>query len=165
MAGFNPSEPRVPAGSGGGGQWGGGARSDKAAKAQASPKVQAMHKRLAETPPAKRKEYLHGLSDADLEALSEGIYGSKTSDPAIVAQRIAVANELAKRGIDVKAHGALGGGPSSSTRGKAPAPVRRPAPAARKPAAAAPAKPTPAQVRYVATRSQGTAGTGQKRAI
>jgi hypothetical protein len=161
---FDPSEPRVPAGSAGGGRWGGGARSDSAAKAQASPKAQAMHQRLVETPKGKRSDYLRGLSDADLELLSEAIYGSRTSDPQVVAARIAVANELARRGIDVKDHGALGGGPSR--KGKAPAPVRRPAPAAaRKPAAAPAAKPTPAQVRYVATRSQGTAGTGQKRAI
>lgn len=63
--------------------------------------------------PRDRAKYLQGLSDSDLELLTQAVYGTRTSDPKVVAARVAVANEMGKRGLDVKKYGALGGGPSA----------------------------------------------------
>jgi hypothetical protein len=126
---FNPSQPRVPAGQGGGGRWG-AARDSKAAAAQKDTRAQQLRSALDSKKPADRGSYVKSLSDEDLQKLTAMLYSSRTSDPTVVAQRIAVANEMAKRGFDIKKFGALGGG---------------------SPAKAAPAKrATPAQVRAVA---------------
>jgi hypothetical protein len=70
--------------------------------------------------PADRSKYLQGLSDDDLELLTEAVYGTRTSDPDVVQARIAVAHEMGKRGLDIKKYGALGGGPTLTPRKLSP---------------------------------------------
>ena len=132
---FNPSEPRVPAGSPGGGRWGGGGSGGKAnaprnaaaGKAQANPKAAQMYDKLNGSKSAdERAKYLQGLSDEDLELLTQAVYGTRTSDPKVVQARLAVAREMGKRGIDIKKYGALGGGSPSKA-----APARKVTPAQR----------------------------------
>jgi len=106
---FNPKEIRVPKGQPGGGRWG-SPRNSSAAKAQGNSKAMKSADDFAKLPANKRTAYLKGLSDADLEALTEVVYSHRTSDPAVVAMRITVANEMTKRGLDIKKFGALGGG-------------------------------------------------------
>lgn len=170
MAGFNPSEPRVPAGSSAGGTWGGGstaakapakkataakapakkattkkvagagwkggkARDAAAGKVQADPAAQGLYNGLLGLPAGKRQAYAHGLADDKLELLTQAIYSEHTSDPNIVQARIAVANEMSRRGLDIKKYGALGGGigasrPSApSSKGAPPKTVRKASPA------------------------------------
>lgn len=133
---FNSKHPRAPAGAAGGGQFAplGAARSSDAAKAQQDPKAHAAYDALLKGDPGARAGMLKGMKDADLEALSRTAYSFKSSDPKVVAARIAIANELAKRGKDVKNFGALGGGPARKAA---------PAKAAPKAAPKPPAKPAP----------------------
>jgi hypothetical protein len=115
---FNPSEPRLPAGQAGGGQWGGGASGSKAnaprnaaaAKVQANPAARRLFEKAIGLPPKDRAKFMHGLPDGDLKLLTEALYSARTSDPTIVETRFAVAHEMTKRGIDIKKYGALGGG-------------------------------------------------------
>jgi hypothetical protein len=115
---FNPKEARVPKGSAGGGRWGGGGsgsetnapRNAAAAAVQKNPKAAPLFDKATGLPPKDRAQYMQGLSDADLELLTQALYSAKTSDPTIVQSRIAVANEMSKRGLDIKKYGALGGG-------------------------------------------------------
>jgi hypothetical protein len=82
-------------------------------------------------------EPLNTMDPSSLEALTRVAYSYKSSDPKVVALRVQLANELAKRGLKVTSFGALGGGgPTKPARGKAPVKPKAPA----KPA------PTPAQV-------------------
>lgn len=104
----------------------GTARNADAAKAQAADGAQGLYDQLMDTPAGKRGAYAKGLSDGDLEKAVGIAYSSKTSDANVVAARVALANEAARRGIDIRKYGALGGGK------------------------AAPTKPTPAQVKAVA---------------
>lgn len=107
---FNPSQYRVPAGQGGGGRWG-SPRDSKAATAQKDVGAQRHAAAVAKLPKGKaQSDYVKKLSDGDLEKLTAILYSSRTSDPAIVHARILVANEMTKRGIDIKKFGALGGG-------------------------------------------------------
>lgn len=120
---FNPKEARVPKGSAGGGRWGGGSsgstanapRNAAAAKVQKNPKAAPLFDKATGLAPKDRAKYMQGLSDADLELLTEALYSARTSDPTIVQSRIAVANEMGKRGLDIKKYGALGGGRSTSS--------------------------------------------------
>jgi hypothetical protein len=129
---FNPSEPRVPAGVAAGGQWGtptkakkktttargsskaaakpGPARNAAAAKVQQNPQAQKLYDQLLQAPPGQRAAYVKGLSTDDLKLLTQIVYSSRTSDPNVVNARIAVANEMTRRGVDIKQYGALGGG-------------------------------------------------------
>lgn len=115
---FNPSQQRVPKGSTGGGRWGGGGSGSKAnaprnaaaAKVQRNPKAAPLFNKATGLSPKDRAKYMQGLSDADLELLTQALYSARTSDPTIVQSRIAVANEMGKRGLDIKKYGALGGG-------------------------------------------------------
>lgn len=106
---FNPSQYRVPKGAAGGGRWG-APRDASAAKAQKDVPAQHMYTQVMKTPQKKQGAYVKGLSDQQLEKLTSILYSSRTSDPAVVAARIAVANEMSKRGLDIKKYGALGGG-------------------------------------------------------
>jgi hypothetical protein len=149
---FNPSEPRVPKGSAGGGRWGGGGSGSKAnaprdaaaAKVQKNPKAAPLFNKAVSASPKDRAKYMQGLSDADLELLTEALYSARTSDPTIVQSRIAVANEMAKRGLDIKKYGALGGGPTLPGRRLSPAQHRAVATARARAAAPASAAPSPA---------------------
>ncbi len=155
---FNSKHPRGAAGSSTGGQFVplGTARSAEAAKAQKDPKAHAAYDALLKAKPGDRAGQLKALKDADLQALSRTAYSFKSSDPKVVAARVAIANELARRGQDVKKFGALGGGPAAK---KAPAPARK-APArkaapAKKPAPKKAPAPRPAP-RKAAVAAAGT---------
>lgn len=137
---YNPKQARVPAGSPGGGRFGGGAagssannpRNAAAATAQKNVKAEPLFNNAVNLSPADRAKFLKGLSDADLELLTQVVYSARTSDPKIVAARLAVAAEMGKRGIDIKHYGALGGGISSPAKKAAPsAPARKVTPAQR----------------------------------
>jgi hypothetical protein len=149
---FNPKEARVAKGSPGGGRWGGGSsgsaanapRNAAAAKVQKNPKAAPLFDKATGLAPKDRAKYMQGLSDADLELLTEALYSARTSDPTIVQARIAVANEMGRRGLDIKKYGALGGG-KPAPRKVTPAQHKVIAHAqARKAAAAAPAAAKPA---------------------
>jgi hypothetical protein len=161
---FNPNEPRVPSGQAGGGRWGGGGSGSKAnaprdaaaAKVQKNPKAARLFDKATGLPPKDRAKYMQGLSDADLELLTEALYSARTSDPTIVQSRIAVANEMGKRGLDIKKYGALGGGTAAKGAPRKVTPAQRAAvahvqarkaaatpaasPAATRPAASAPGR-------------------------
>lgn len=103
-------------------------RDANAAKAQADPQAQAMYARLVGMTPAKR-EYVKGLSDADLEKLTAIVYSSRTSDPNIVHARIAVANEMSHRHIPIAKYGAGGGGLPAGKKAALVAQVKKKGPA------------------------------------
>lgn len=108
---FNPTQhPRAAAGGATGGQFVplGQANSASSAAAQADPASQRGYRTAMTMKTADRNKYIKGLSDGDLEKLSRIAYSSTTSDPHIVALRVAVAKELAHRGIDVRGFGAHG---------------------------------------------------------
>lgn len=164
---YNPSQARVPAGSPGGGRFGGGntassnaPRNTAAAKAQQNPKARPLFDKLMGLSPAERAKFAKGLSDGDLELLTQVVYSVRTSNPEIVKARVAVANEMTKRGIDIKKYGALGGGLTSKN---APAKKVTPAQAravahvqarkvAAKPAPKAAAKPAPMPAQAVSRK-------------
>lgn len=141
------SEKRTPKGQPGGGRFApGGARAGNAgsksghtyAEDQADPHEQEMYNNAMSLSGTAQKQYLAGLSDKDLQGLTGIAYSSKTSDKQVVAMRIAVANEMAKRGLDVKDYGALGGGLHRTGLKPGTRPTAHKAPV-RKPAAHAPA--------------------------
>lgn len=134
------AEKRTPKGQAGGGRFApGGARAGNAGKSghsyaqdQKDPHEQDMYNSAMSSTGAAQKKYLAGLNNQDLQGLTGIAYSSKTSDPKVVAMRIAVANEMAKRGFDVKDYGALGGG------------LRKPGAPAARPAAHKPVPTKPA---------------------
>jgi hypothetical protein len=77
---------------------------------QADPAAQDLYSSIMGTAPGARSGAVQKLSDADLKKATQVLYSSRTSDPNVVASRIAVANEMTKRGFDIKHYGALGGG-------------------------------------------------------
>lgn len=89
---------------------------------------------------ADRDKQVAALNPKDLADLSRIAFSFKSSDPNVVALRMAAVRELAKRGMDPKQFGYLGGGsakPTAKVVAKAPArkpTVKKPAPAP-KPAA------------------------------
>jgi 2'-5' RNA ligase len=102
---------RQPAGQRNGGQFAPGpARDAAAAKVQADPAAQDLYSSIMGTAPGARSGAVQKLSDADLKKATQVLYSSRTSDPNVVASRMAVANEMTKRGFDIKHYGALGGG-------------------------------------------------------
>lgn len=107
--------PRGGKGSAAGGKFVpvGAARNQKAAQAQKSKAGSAGYKAAGSASGAERSKLLKGMSDAALQAASREAYSFKTSDPKVVALRIAIANEMGRRGFDVKDFGALGGGINS----------------------------------------------------
>jgi hypothetical protein len=81
--------------------------------------------------PGARSGAMQKMSDEDLKKATQILYSSKTSDPNVVAARLAVASEMSKRGFDIKHYGALGGGLAAAK----PSPVVH---TVSKPAASAP---------------------------
>lgn len=99
------------------GQW---APKDEAGKqAQRDAGARSNYGKLEGASDADADKMLRGMSDTDLRKLTAFAYSSKTSDPRIVKARIKVANEMGRRGIDIKKHGARGGGKKSATRASA----------------------------------------------
>lgn len=84
------------------------ARSAAATALQKNPAAQKLYAQLMGT--TGRDGYVGKLSTADLKLLTQIVYSSKTSDPNVVHARIAVANEMTRRGIPIQSYGALGGG-------------------------------------------------------
>jgi hypothetical protein len=109
---FDPSQPRVPAGGPGGGRWG-APRNAKAADAQKDKTANKTADRILSMNTSERGALIKTLPDDQLKSLTAFLYASPTSDPDIVKARIAVANEMSRRGFDVKDYGALGGGRGS----------------------------------------------------
>src|SRR5206468_10475315 len=100
-------------------------RNAAAAKVQKNPKAAPLFNKATGLPPKDRAKYMQGLSDSDLELLTEALYSARTSDPTIVQSRIAVANEMSKRGLDIKKYGALGGGPAAKGAPRKVTPAQR----------------------------------------
>jgi hypothetical protein len=110
---FDPSKhPRVPAGGPGGGRWG-AARDSKAADAQKNTTARKSADQIVGMNTSERGTLLKKMPDDQLKSLTAFLYASPTSDPDIVKARIAVANEMSRRGFDVKDYGALGNGRGS----------------------------------------------------
>jgi hypothetical protein len=108
---------RQPAGSASGGQFAPGkARDANAAKAQKASGADKLYSDIVGN--GGDAKYIAALSDDDLKKATGILYSSKTSDPAVVKARIAVANEMSKRGFDIKQYGAGGGGSSSTSAPK-----------------------------------------------
>lgn len=106
---FDPSQPRVPAGGPGGGRWG-APRNAKAADAQKNVTARKTADQILDMKTSERGALLKKMPDDQLKSLTAFLYASATSDPDIVKARIAVANEMSRRGFDVKDYGALGSG-------------------------------------------------------
>lgn len=113
---FDPSQPRVPAGGPGGGRWG-APRNAKAADAQKDKTANKTADRILSMNTSERGALIKTLPDDQLKSLTAFLYASPTSDPDIVKARIAVANEMSRRGFDVKDFGALGGGGAAQHKG------------------------------------------------
>lgn len=97
----------------------GAARDGDAAKAQKDASAAKAYEALMRATGGDQAAGLTKLGDKELQALSRYAYSSKTSDPDVVRARVKVANEMAKRGMDVKAYGAKGGGVTAKKREKA----------------------------------------------
>lgn len=128
----------------------GPARNAAAAKIQQDKQAQQLYAQmLGMSTAAEQAAYAKKLPPDQLEKLTQILYSSHTSDPQIVKARVVVANEMGKRGLDVKKYGALGGGPSatrkvSPAQAKAVAHARARSAAAKAANTSAPAKATPA---------------------
>lgn len=99
------------------GQW--APKDEDGKKAQGDAGAKANYAKLEGGTDADSAAMLKGLSDDDLRKLTAFAYSSKTSDPRIVKARNRVANEMGKRGLDIKKHGARGGGKKGATRASA----------------------------------------------
>lgn len=134
--------PRAPAGQANGGKFA-PARNAQAAEAQKDAGAQANYGKTLGAGDA--KDQLAGMSPEDLIALSKAAYSFKSSDPKVVALRISIANEIAKRGGNVNDYGGLGkgtpggpkplGGPTAAAKKAAATKKTAKKPAAKKPAA------------------------------
>lgn len=112
------AHPRAEAGSPEGGQFvpAGEGRDERGRNAQQNTRA----KQNYEETQLGKKKIDSSMSDDELKELSEYAYSFKSSDKQVVAQRVQIANELARRGMDVNDHGGLGkgGGGSSKPKGK-----------------------------------------------
>lgn len=114
---FDPAKhPRGAKGNPNGGKFVpvGKARDQQAAQAQQSRSGRTTYGHEIVASKQVQSARLARLSDAQLQALSREAYSFKSSNPNVVKLRIAVANEMASRGFDVKDFGALGGGINSN---------------------------------------------------
>ena len=117
--------PRAESGQANGGQFveAGGEGKDAAGKAaQQNTAARANFLKLDGMSPADARKFLKGLSEKDLKDLTAIAYSAKTSNKKVVAARNAVAGEMGRRGIDVKKHGARGGGRPGAVRASAAVP-------------------------------------------
>lgn len=115
---FNSKHPRGSKGTPIGGRFVplGSARNQQAAKAQKAPGAKKEYRSALTATGAQRLGQLKKMTPQQLATLSRAAYSYKSSDPAVVKLRVAVANELARRGYDVKDFGALGGGINSDKK-------------------------------------------------
>lgn len=116
---FDPKKhPRAAKGQSNGGRFVplGSARNSQAAKAQKATGARREYRDALTTTGAGRIAQLRAMSIQQLAKLSRAAYSFKSSDPAVVKLRIAVAGEMARRGYDVKDFGALGGGIDSDKK-------------------------------------------------
>lgn len=153
---WNPSQKRVPKGQAGGGRFGAGPpRNAAAAKAQQNKQAQQHMTQIMGMAGNRSQQgvMVKGLPDADLENLTAILYSFPSSDPQVVAARIAVANEMARRGIDIKKYGALGGGTTGSPR---PTAVQRAVAVKRFGSARKAVKPPPVATPKPVVRTGGT---------
>lgn len=131
----------------------GAARDAAAAKIQQDPAAQKMYEQLMGMQGTARAAYVKKLPPDQLEKLTAIVYSSHTSDPAVVQARIAVANEMTKRGLDIKKFGALGGGMTTSKASPATAAKKTAVQWAAKKAAPKAAAPSPAAKAAVTARA------------
>jgi hypothetical protein len=115
----------------------GNPRNQKAAEAQKDKESTGRYGELVGADQKAQSAAMRGLKDDQLQRLSRVAYSFKSSDPNVVRLRIGVANELARRGMNVNDFGGLGRGsaqPAGPVRAgrPAPRPVRKATPA-RKP--------------------------------
>lgn len=140
---------RWPAGASGGqgGQFAPGParNSGEATQAQHDAAAKQLATALMNKTIVQQQTDLKELTDDDLKRLTEYMYSFKSSNPKVVAGRIRLANEMARRGYDVKDFGALGGGINSDKgKGQPLGPSNANSPAAAAPSApATPSKGTP----------------------
>ncbi len=162
MAFTSALHPHQAAGSPAGGQFA-PARNSQAAQAQQAPGAKAAYDKALATKPGDAKAQLAAMDNAKLIALTKATYSFKSSDPKVVALRMALASELAKRGGNVNDYGGLGkgtpGGPKPLKGGPAKAPGAAVKAAPKGPAVTQrPAVRAPAAVQKpVATKAQSTA--------
>lgn len=97
----------------------GTARNAKAAQAQKDTESTGRYNELVGSDPKAQAAAMRGLSDDQLQRLSQVAYSFRSSDQNVVRLRVGVANELARRGFNVRDFGGLGGG---SARSAGPAP-------------------------------------------
>lgn len=119
----------------------GNPRNKKAAEAQRDTESAGRYGELVGADKDAQAKAMKGLSDDQLQRLSQVAYSFRSSNPDVVRLRIGVANELARRGFNVNDFGGLGRG--SAVRSAGPAPVRS-GPAVKKaPSKYTPRKPKP----------------------
>lgn len=99
-----------------GGQFAPGkARNQKAAKAQKDAPSKSLYNRVLSAGPKQAKVIVAELPDNDLKKLTEIIYSSDEIDPQVAAGRLVVKQEMKRRGLEVKDHGAPEGGKAKGT--------------------------------------------------
>lgn len=98
----------------------GSARNQQAAKAQQNQRARGNYGKLTSEQRANQQAFAASLSDKDLQELAQVAYSFKSSDPSVVASRIAIANALAKRGMNVNDFGGLGRGSGNNKKRPAP---------------------------------------------
>jgi 8-oxo-dGTP pyrophosphatase MutT (NUDIX family) len=99
----------------------GQARNANAAAAQGNARAKDQYETLMAANPADYRKMLDGLDDADLKSLTAITYSFRSSDKRVVAARIAIANAMHRRGLNVNDYGGLGrptGSGKAGARGK-----------------------------------------------
>jgi hypothetical protein len=107
----------------------GQARNAQAQAAQDNTRARDQYESLVSADPADVGRMLEDLDDADLKSLSAITYSFRSSNPKVVAARLALAAALRRRGLDVNDYGGLGrlgGKPGRARTGKTATPKRTP---------------------------------------
>lgn len=86
----------------------GQARDANAAKAQNNPRAKDQYDSLVNADPKNMRAMLDQLDTADLKSLTAMTYSFRSSNPKVVAARLALAAALRRNGLDVNDYGGLG---------------------------------------------------------
>lgn len=87
----------------------GQARNAQAQQAQNNTRAKDQYDTFVNADPKDRRAMLDDLSAADLKALAAITYSFRSSNPKVVASRVALAGALKRNGLDVNSYGGLGG--------------------------------------------------------
>lgn len=98
----------------------GTARNSSGAQAQKDTESTGRYQELVGGDRNAQSVAMRGLNDDQLQRLSRVAYSFKSSNPDVVRLRIGVANELARRGMNVNDFGGLGRGSAPRPRASAP---------------------------------------------